>query len=95
MKALLFLSVLFLSAGTAKAEETSTKAAYYYGSIYGTGSTLCSLVNDGKLDKDYSRDYLAGMVELLRNDPKSSDVSSSIDRSYKDIKNEPECKEAI
>ena len=98
VKALLLLSFLFLSAGTAKADadyETTPKAAYYYGTIYGVGSTLCSLVNDDKLERDYSRKYLAGLVDMLSEDPDLSDVSAAILKSYQDLKNEPDCKDKI
>ena len=98
MKVILLLSVLFLSAGTAKADadfKRTPKAAYYYGTIYGAGSTLCSLVNDGELEKDYSRKYLAGLVEWLKEDPDLSDVSAAIEKSYQDMRKEPDCKGAL
>ena len=98
MKALLLLSVLLLSAGTAKADadfKTTAKAAYYYGTVFGVGTTLCSLVKDDKLEKDYSQKYLAGIVEYLKEDPDLGDVSAAIDKSYQDLKKEPGCKGKI
>ena len=98
MKILLLFSVLFLSAGTAKADDdfkTRAKAAYYYGTVYGVGSTLCSLVKDDKLDKDYSQKYLVELVEYLKEDPNLGDVIPAIEKSYQDLKKEPSCKGKI
>ncbi len=98
MKALLLLSVLLLSAGTAKADadfKRTPKAAYYYGTIWGAGITLCSLVNDERLAKDFSRIYFEDIVEIIKKNSDDSDVSAAIEKSYQDIKKDPNCKGKI
>ena len=102
MKAILLLSVLLLSAGTAKADadfKRTPKAIYYYGTIYGAGTTLCSLVTDGRLAKDFSRIYFGNIVEIIKKNSddarNDSDVSAAIEKSYQDIKKDPNCKGKI
>ena len=92
MKALLLLSVLLLSAGTAKAEEMDAKNAYYIGVIYGAGMILCTTVDMGELKKDIAKEALGDFVELLSRSPESSDVADSIQMTYQAVKQEGNCK---
>ena len=87
MKALLLLSVLLLSTGTARAEGgMDSKNAYYFGVVYGAGIILCSTVNTGELEKDIAQVALDYLVQELSSSPKSSDVADSIQKSYQVLK---------
>ena len=93
MKALVLLSLLLLSAGTARAEVgMDSKNAYYFGLVYGAAMILCAPVNMGELKKDIAQETMDYLVERLSSSPKSKDVSDSIQKAYEVVKQEDTCK---
>ena len=92
MKSLLLLSVLLLSAGTAKAEGMDAKNAYYSGIVFGAGMILCETINMGELKKDSAKEALGNFVEQLSSAPGNSDVADSIQIAYQAVKQEGNCK---
>ena len=93
MKALLLLSVLLLSPGTARAEGgMDSKNAYYFGLVYGAAMILCAPVNMGELKKDIAQQTLDYFVKQMKSDPSASDVADSIKLAYKEVKEESSCK---
>ena len=93
MKALLLLSLLLLSARTARAEGgMDPKNAYYFGLVIGAGTILCAPVNMGELKKDIAKEAMDYLVERLSSSPKSSDVADSIQKAYEVVKQKDTCK---
>jgi len=90
MKTLILISSLLISTTAVQAEEKG-KGFYYYGSIYGAGSTLCALVNDGKIEKEYASKFLSDMVRMFSDDQELDDVFPYIENAYEGLTKEKQC----
>ncbi len=95
MKALLLLSVLMLSTGTAKAEEMDPKEAYFSGVVAGAGMMLCVTLVEGNIDNKFAQEALGFLVKQLSSAPDSSDVANSIQKAYQAVKQGSTCKGAF
>ena len=91
MKTLILIGSLLISTTAVQAEEQD-KGYYYYGSIYGAGSTLCALVNDGKIEKEYAAKFLSDIVRMFLDDQELDDVIPYIENAYEGITKEKQCK---
>lgn len=76
---------------TAVQAEEKDKGYYYYGSIYGAGCTLCTLVNDGKIEKEYAAKFLSDIVRMFLDDQELEDVFPYIENAYEEITKEKQC----
>ena len=96
MKAFLLLSVLFLSFGTAKAEEPTEEQkllrAYWLGSISGSASALCELAKMEKISNEEARVFMDSIVDTITNNPELADVHASSTNFYSQLKNKGSCK---
>ena len=96
MKSLLVISALLLSASpAAAAHHTNSERlkGYNYGYIYGVGNTLCGLVIDKLIKKEYAKNMLSGTVKALSLGPDSKPFASDIQKAYRDITEDVACKE--
>ena len=76
---------------TAALAEEKDQGFYDYGSICEAGSTLCSLVNDGKIDEDYATKFLTDIVTIFTNDQELDAVFPYIENAYEGISKEKQC----
>ena len=90
MKTLILIGSLLISTTAVQAEDKE-KGFYYYGSIYGAGSTLCTLVNDGRIEKDYALKFLSDMVRMFSDDHELDAVFPYIENAYEGISKEKQC----
>ena len=87
MKALLLLSVLFLSAGISKAQEVKftpkEESIFYAGTILGTGVMYCNFMKEGKVSDKDRKEHMESMLDIYKNKtPATKDYGEIIDRVY-------------
>ena len=94
MKALLLLATLFSSTMPAKAADdikTNPEQAYFYGFVYGAGSTLCGALTDKQITKEYAQYFLPALVETLTKHPGNKGYTATFNQAYENVKESDAC----
>ena len=89
MKLIPLIGALLFSAAPVQALER--KEDYYYGLVIGVGNTLCGLVVDKLIKKEYAQNIYLETVKMLKMNAKP--YASAIDMAYKEITVYDVCKE--
>lgn len=95
MRVPLLLAALLFSAPPSLAANDMEEArlkGYNYGYIYGVGNTLCALVIDKLIKKEYAQSLLSGTVEALSKDPSHKDYAAEMRNAYRDLTEDVACK---
>ena len=88
MKILVLLSALLVSGGSVKAQSNEAKYYYWNGVAYTAGNILCGLAKEGKIDKEYARNFLSAITESYSRDPEMERYMSAIEQGIKSAKDE-------